>query len=316
MVTFEVLSIPAPFLLGPVNVYLIKSDPVTLIDCGPNYSETKAALIKQLSSHGLGLENIKQIIITHAHSDHYGMAAEIQRVTGAIVYMHNKEISKTRFRLDYQKNLISYLAYAGTPDVYCKKQERFFNSGIVEPPEEITAVEDGHIFTFDGVQLEGILTPGHSAGHLSLFERNDGLLFAGDTVLEKLRQKPLLEPLPEHPLQREKNLLQYIDSLNCLKQLDIKCILPGHGDPILNVAEVLHRLDVNIQERKEEIKRAAYYLKVFTPYELVTQIFAKRESPLELSMAVSEVLGYLDLLEAEGKVVQQQGTVCLTYSCI
>lgn len=315
MINFELLSIPAPFLSGPVNVYLIKNNPVTLIDCGPNCPETKVALIEQLSSHGLGLEDIKQIIITHGHSDHYGLAVEIQRVSGAAIYVHNKEIPKILYRPKFEQNVISYLAYAGMPEVHCKKQKEYFSSQIVVPPEEITGVEDGHIFNFEGCQLEVIYTSGHSLGHISLYQRKEGLLFSGDAILENVRQKPLVEPLPEQPLQREKSIMQYIDSLTYIKKQKISRILPGHGKPVFDVEAVLREIKANLQRRKEEFDRIAAGLKLFTPFDLVSEKYnSDYNKSLEVCMALSESLGYLDLLEAEGKVMQLQNTVPLTYN--
>lgn len=316
MINYEVLSIPAPFLAGPVNVYLIKNDPVTLIDCGPNYPESKAALVEKLSSFGLKLEDIKQIIITHAHTDHYGLAAEIQRISKAAVYMHKKEVSKTRCLLKYQENVIDYLAYAGVPEGLCRKHMDHYTKQNAEAPEEITGVEDGHIFSFDEFELEGILTSGHSSGHLSFFHLKEGLLFAGDTILENVRQKPQLELFLEQPLKREKNMIQYVSSLEYIKQLEISRILPGHGEPIFDIKSVLEELETNFRIRKEEINGIAARLKVFTPFSLISEMYSGFRNPLGVAMAIAESLGYLDVLEAEKRVEQLHNRVPLTYSCL
>ena len=60
------LSIPTPFYVGDVNVYLIKEDPLTLIDVGPKTQEAAEALRRKLAAHGVKFEDIRRIVLTHA----------------------------------------------------------------------------------------------------------------------------------------------------------------------------------------------------------------------------------------------------------
>jgi glyoxylase-like metal-dependent hydrolase (beta-lactamase superfamily II) len=86
------ISLPTPFYIGPVNVYLIKEDPVTLIDTGPKTPEAIAALRSGLRSAGLSVNNIRRIVLTHAHEDHCGLARSLRdEAKDADVYVHNWE---------------------------------------------------------------------------------------------------------------------------------------------------------------------------------------------------------------------------------
>jgi glyoxylase-like metal-dependent hydrolase (beta-lactamase superfamily II) len=85
------LPVPTPYAVGPVNVYLIKNDPVTLIDVGPGTAKAGEVLKDMLSSLGVGIKEVKRIIITHAHPDHCGLAADIAGDSNATVFIHRLE---------------------------------------------------------------------------------------------------------------------------------------------------------------------------------------------------------------------------------
>src|SRR5712692_1493218 len=82
------ISVPTPFKVGPVNVYVIEEDPLTLIDTGPFTDEAIGALREGLSRLGHGLHAIKRIVLTHAHADHFGLARMVAEASGAEVYIH------------------------------------------------------------------------------------------------------------------------------------------------------------------------------------------------------------------------------------
>jgi glyoxylase-like metal-dependent hydrolase (beta-lactamase superfamily II) len=68
------LSIPTPFYVGDVNVYLIKEEPLTLVDVGPKTKEASDALRDKLRKNGVQITDIRRIVLTHAHVDHCGLA--------------------------------------------------------------------------------------------------------------------------------------------------------------------------------------------------------------------------------------------------
>lgn len=316
MIDYAVMPLPTPFPAGPINAYLIKADPLTLIDCGPYSIEARQALVEQLDSHGIKLEDIKRIIITHAHPDHFGLAAEIQRKSDASVYMHNKEVIKAQDRSNHLNRIVSYMIYAGMTEEPCRNLQVHFGNELdfVQPPEDISGFEDGHIFSFDGFELEAILTPGHSSGHISLHPKAAGLLFVGDTMLDNITPNPVIEPLPEIPLQREKSLLQYLNSLDVIQQLGVTRLLTGHGKPILDVSGAIKRMKMHHQKRTEQIRRISALYRVFKPYDLIIEMYPKLLRPVDYYLALSEILGHLDLLEDNGEVIREHTPTGLVYS--
>ena len=72
------ISLPTPFYIGPVNVYLIAEDPLTLIDTGPKTKEASEALREGLRRERLRVSDIRRIVLTHAHEDHCGLARSLE----------------------------------------------------------------------------------------------------------------------------------------------------------------------------------------------------------------------------------------------
>src|SRR3982750_2474166 len=80
------LVIPLPLAhVGSVNVWLLRGDPLTLVDTGPREDAALAALEAGLRREGLRVEDIELLLATHHHLDHVGLAATIQRRSGATV---------------------------------------------------------------------------------------------------------------------------------------------------------------------------------------------------------------------------------------
>src|SRR6266542_1868750 len=81
-----IVDIPLPLAhVGSVNTWLLRGDPLTLIDTGPRDDAALAALEDGLRRAGTRIEDIELVLATHHHLDHVGLAATIQRRSGAAV---------------------------------------------------------------------------------------------------------------------------------------------------------------------------------------------------------------------------------------
>ena len=84
----ERVVLPTPFPVGPVNVWVLRGDPLTLVDAGPRTPEALTTLEAGVASLGLRLEDVQLLVLTHQHHDHVGQAAELRRRSGCAVAAH------------------------------------------------------------------------------------------------------------------------------------------------------------------------------------------------------------------------------------
>ena len=82
------IRIPSQLPVATVNVYLLRGDENVLVDAGPHHPDSWDYLKRRLHAHGLGVEDIDRILITHGHVDHYGQAGDIVEASGAEVWAH------------------------------------------------------------------------------------------------------------------------------------------------------------------------------------------------------------------------------------
>ena len=121
------ISVPTPFYIGPVNVYLIAEDPVTIIDTGPKTKEAVEALRAGLRAAGFRVSDIRRIVLTHAHEDHCGLARSIRdEAKDAEVFVHEWETGHRASRLEYAEHR-QLLVRAGVPDDEIDRMRRMYD---------------------------------------------------------------------------------------------------------------------------------------------------------------------------------------------
>src|SRR3954451_7415825 len=110
------LIIPTPFYVGDVNVYLIREDPVTLIDVGPKTDEAAKALREKLAAQGVKFSDVRRILLTHAHEDHCGLAKRVRdEAKDAEIFVHGWETGHLFGRLAHEEHR-RLLLRSGVPD--------------------------------------------------------------------------------------------------------------------------------------------------------------------------------------------------------
>src|SRR4051812_13912624 len=102
------IELPTPFPVGPVNCYIVDEDPLTLVDCGPLTEDAWAELQAGLGRQGRRVQDIRRLIITHGHVDHFGLAARIVELSGAEVWAYR---SLERWLGDYEAEWQRRTAY-------------------------------------------------------------------------------------------------------------------------------------------------------------------------------------------------------------
>ncbi len=301
------LAIPTPFAVGPVNVYLAEGpEGLTLVDVGPRTPRAQEALRKGLEEAGFHPGQVRRILITHAHVDHYGLAASLAREAGAEVWTHPwnvpllSEDPEAKARRDafyaevYQK--------AAVP-VEVQRQIQALYRGFrhfAEPVEVHHTVDEGDSVLLGDEVWQVLHLPGHSGGLIGLWQPQRQVLLSSDHLLRDITSNPLLEPPLEEGQARRKSLQEYLASLRRTLEMDVRLALPGHGEPVTDAASLIRQRFAFHEERQERVL-ACIAAGADTVYAICGLLFPGL-SPVDAFLAVSEVVGHLDLLERDGRV--------------
>lgn len=301
------LPIPTPFAVGKVNVYLIEDEPLTLVDCGPNSGRSLDVLSESLAAHDHALEDIELVLITHNHADHIGLAEIVVEHSGAEVAALGAAAAR----------LADYEAEAERDDEFAV--ELMLRSGV---PEDITValqsvsstfrgwggpvnvtrpVADGEVIELAGRRLEVLFRPGHSVMDTLFWDAEREMGFVGDHLLPHISSNPLISrPLDGTP-GRTRSLTAYVDSLAKTRELPAGAILfGGHGEPVDDHVRLIDTRFASTERRKEKLLR----LIADGPrsgYELAQSMWGNI-AVTQAYLTLSEVIGHMDLLEAEGRV--------------
>src|SRR5712664_3441556 len=253
------ISLPTPFYIWPVNVYLIAEDPITIIDTGPKTEEAVITLRDGLKRAGFAVADIRRIVLTHAHEDHCGLARVLRdEAKDAQVFVHGWETGHRAGRLEHEENM-RLLTQACVPAEEIGMMRRLYES----VREYADSLEDEHCSELnDGDELEfetGVLrvlhTPGHTPGSCSFIREADRTVIAGDCVLKRITPNPMLSPDPIDPTRRFRSLAEYLVSLARVRALAPTLVLGGHGDSVQDYEELFNRYLRAIDERQLQIIR-------------------------------------------------------------
>ena len=300
---FERIVVPTPFAVGPANVYVTTAEPFTLIDTGTNTPETETALMSGLAAAGVAPERIERIVITHGHPDHYGLAPRIRELSGASIMIGEADIAKVASNRSMLHATGRLLLGEGMPMetlMEMGERQRTKDFRDLHPPVDgIVALRGDETLRFDGFALRVLHLPGHTAGHICLFDQASGVLFSGDTLLLNITPNPLLEPNPADPTERRRSLLEYVDTLDRLAGMPLTEVFPGHGPPIGDPRGLIEEMRGHHRRRAADLEsRLAPEGK--TGWQLAVELFPGLTG-FDNFLAVSEVVGHMDLLVEEGR---------------
>jgi glyoxylase-like metal-dependent hydrolase (beta-lactamase superfamily II) len=308
------LAIPTPFMVGRINAYLIEDSPLTLIDSGPNSGKALDELEQALQARGHAIEDIELLVVSHQHMDHFGLASILARRSGAEVAALDK--------------LAPFLAaYGHETDLEDRFAEQLMRSHGI-PQEVVTALravsagfrawgasvevtrplQDGGELQLRDRTLRVLHRPGHSPSDTVFLDEDRSILLAADHLIKHISSNPLLaRPLGcsgDYDGPRPQALITYMDSLEQTRAMDLALVLPGHGQPITDHAQLIDKR-FRMHDRRAEKIHGLIAAQPRTAHEIAIELWGN-VAVTQAYLTLSEVLGHVDLLLAGKRVVEQE----------
>lgn len=310
-------AIPLPLPdnpLGFVSVYAVESrrGPY-LVDSGWNTAEAWAALVAGLGRLGAAVEDVRGVLVTHVHPDHYGLAGRIQEASGAWVGLHPADAALIAPRYQDPQRLLpivgATLRAAGAPaDEVAALQ--YASMGVLPRVSAVAPdvlVEDGQRLDVPGRDLIAVWTPGHTPGHLCVHDARNRILLSGDHVLPRITPNVSLHDLADVAADP---LGDYLTSLVRVADLAADVVLPGHEHRFTGLRERAHELIAHHEARFAEIV-AAVSDGATTAWQLAAAMRWSRPwdglHGFMQRMALFEALAHLRALERRGLLARSAG---------
>jgi|SRR5690625_911178 len=300
------LPLPLPNLpLDGVNLYLLQTDDGwILVDTGMDHPQSFKELNRQLDEIGVSMDDIQLILLTHNHPDHTGMAGRLQEETNATLAIHENDvkanmedqstrIEETLVLNGLSKDRIIQLKKMGQQMGETSKP--FHPDWLLKGDERIPAGK---------YHFQVLLTPGHSQGHVCLYDQERQVLLSGDHILPKIT--PNIEYGTHDPLA------DYLSSLKKIQALPVRLALPSHGKQIDHTEQRIKEMIIHHEVRISDIlhvlgarKRTALDIASDLQWKGGSISWADMDGE-EQSMALLETLVHLRYMVNKGSIKQTE----------
>lgn len=317
---FYRLEIPLPRSpLKAVNSYLIKGeDRCLIIDTGMNRETCRKAMNSCLKELDVDLSKT-DFFITHLHADHLGLIAHLATDTSTVYFSRAeaKVISgNERTKEERRAETMQFYISCGFPEEELKTAMENHPGHRYSPQRQVefTQMDEGDEIRIGEYSFQGINTPGHSPGHMCLYEPNKKLLMAGDHILIDIT------PNITNWADLENSLKSYLDSLKKVYDFEIDLVLPGHRSLIKDHRKRIDELHEHHRNRLDEVQ-AALKEGEKTAWQIAPCItwdidFRSWEDfpPVQKWFALGEGVAHIDYLVAEGKIKKRDKNGRTLYS--
>ena len=302
--------------LKDLNSYVIKGkDRNLIIDTGFNRTVCYEAMQQGLKELQIDL-NRTDFMLTHMHADHTGLVQKLATGSSRIFF---SRIDSQVFDEDKSwQPLIDYAQINGFP---ADELEKALHShpGFKYSPERkpvFTLIEDGHIIECGDYRLRCIATPGHTQGHICLYEEQKKLFFTGDHILFDIT------PHIESWSYSTNSLADYIASLDKVYNLDVNMVLPGHRNFLGDLKSRIEELKTHHRDRANEVMDVLGN-KTMNAYEIAGgmtwDIDCERWEDFPIAQkwfATGEAIAHLRYLESENRIHRDASGTIVTFRAI
>lgn len=308
------ITLPLPFRLDHVHCYLVKGENGwTIIDSGLHTESTKNTWKKAFRTYRIDpKKDIEKIVLTHYHPDHFGFSGSLQEWTGAIVHMSAIGAERARTTWTEQRYIENRQFYRenGLPEELNQelaKNDQVFFLRVRPFPSTVEPIE-GTTFLIGDAPFEVISTPGHAEGHFCFYHRETQILIAGDLLLKKITPN-----ISYHGYGDGNPLASFLQSLEKMKEYDIRFVFPGHG-PIFQDAH--DRIQKLVDHHQIRLTQIIDIIQVeSTGWQICKKLFNRELSTHEIRFAMGETMAHLRYLQEEGQIKQASdpsGTIFFT----
>ena len=302
--------------LKDLNSYVIKADNRNLIiDTGFNRGVCYEAMENGLHALEIDLSRT-DFMLTHMHSDHTGLVSRLFTETSK-VYFSRIDSEVFNENIDWQA-MLDYALHNGFElEELIRAAES--HPGFKYRPRKIpdfTMLDDGSMIEIGDYKLQCILTPGHTQGHICLYEEDKQILFSGDHILYDLT------PHIESWSYEVNSLENYMQSLDKVRNLPVKLVLPGHRNFFTDLKGRIDELKNHHEMRTKEVldvlgksTMSAYDIAAGMTWDIDCESWEKFPVAQKW-FAVGEAIAHLLYLESKGKVKRHPGEKTDFFSAI
>ena len=313
------VRLPLPFALRIVNVYLLRgADGWSLVDTGINTKEARDTWHAVFAQLGIRWQDLKQIILTHVHPDHFGLAGWLQQkalAAGHVLPIYvspieNEQVNRV-WRGEALADFEAWLRSLGMPADFARQVDKGMGNTramTLPHPPQLELIEPGSQVQIGQRRFLAMHAPGHSDGQLIFYDASDQLLLSGDHVLMKISPNiGLWSHAAPNPLA------DYMQSLESLRNLPVRLALPGHKKIITDwsgrIRELLTHHEARLNQTIDALKDGAE-----TPFDVSHALFQIGHfTPHEWRFAMAESLAHLEYLHQRGQAQRIIGSPTLRY---
>jgi|YelNatPaOPRAMG01_1025707.scaffolds.fasta_scaffold09925_6 glyoxylase-like metal-dependent hydrolase (beta-lactamase superfamily II) len=292
--------------LKSLNSYVITGKRPLIIDTGFNMEQCYAAMLGGLRKLGIEPKKV-DVLATHLHADHLGLAGKIAK--NLLISRIDAEMAvKGILNPDYWKDLTDFYARNGFPEDEAKKVVKI-HPGVKYISEltcEITFLEDGEKIEYGDFLLEVVSTPGHTPGHVCLYDKEKKVLFSGDHILFDITPNITFWEFMEDSLG------SYLKSLEKVYRLDVDLTLPGHrnfrGSHRRRIEEIIFHHKKRLEEAFNAVQKGsslAWEIAQKITWDLVYEKWEELPT-MQKWFAVGETIAHLEHLTLQGKIRKEE----------
>jgi len=313
------IEIPLPGSpLKAVNSYVIKAPKRNLIiDTGLNRKECMDAMQSGLNKLGVNLKKT-DFYITHSHADHFGLVSSLATQTSK-VYLNQPDADRLLY-LGLWDDMVNYARLNGFPEEELKSAlsnhpgHKYGSKLAVS----LTIFKENDTISMGEYLFKGVATPGHTCGHMCLYEPGKKFLVSGDHILGDIT------PNIQSWSDGGNPLYEYLASLDKVYELDVEVVLPGHRGILKNFRERIRELKKHHKKRAEEvlsILKKGSKNAVQVASEMKWDINAKSWDLFPVQQkwfATGEAIAHLKYLGEKGMIIKEmlEGKIVYSLNCI